>query len=323
MFNKLLMGTAALSLAASMAFGANGVRFNVAEGNMEEAYNKMVNEQIGDIGYILSDPHERINDGYAEKYNGTNLDNLGFMSITNDEGLRELLIKEPRIAGFAPFNLHVYKLKSENKTYVGHVTPCTMMDIVGVTDKKIRTEYKSLFPDLDKLVQDKIGGEVKYVEYTKLPDNPMMQFEFTFERPEDITEYVDEFQEKFEELFEEKKYIIAGYKNFSEAYEDLEEDFSKYDAFFVYSLCHFQFSESIFNRNNDGKVDGRPDAGVFAPCSMYMYIEKDSNKMHVGMPKLANWIAVMNITNPDKVAAIHKLDAQIIEMMKSSGAVEK
>lgn len=323
MFNKLLMGTAALSLAASMAFGAQGVRYNVAEGNQEEAYNKLVNEQIGEIGFILSDPHERINDGYAEKYGGTNLDNLGFMSITNDEALRPILLKEPRVAGFAPFNLHIYKLKSENKTYVGHVTPSTMLDIVGVKDPAIRSEYTAMFPALDKMVDAKIGGKVEYVEYSKLPDDRMMQFEFTFDRPDDINDYVDEFQDQFEEMFEDKKYIIAGYKNFREAYDDLEEDFSKYDAFFVYSLCHFQFSESIFNRNDKGTVDGRPDAGVFAPCSMYMYIEKGSNKMIVGMPKLANWIAVMGIKNKDKVNSIHKLDKQIIEMMKELGAKVK
>jgi len=323
MFNKLLMGTAALSLAASMAFAAQGVRFNVAEGNMEEAYNKMVNEQIESIGYILSDPHERINDGYAEKYHGSNLDNLGFMSITNDEALRTLLIKEPRIAGFAPFNLHVYKLKAEDKTYVGHVTPSTMMDIVGVKDKAIRKEYAAMFPALDKLVQDKIGGKVEYIEYDKLTANPMMNFEIKFDRPDDLNDFIDEFQEKFEEKFEDKKYIIAGYKNFRESYDDLEQDFSKYDAFWVYSLCHFSFSESVFNRNDNATVDGRPDAGVFAPCSMYMYIEKDSNTLVVGMPKLENWIAVMGIKDATKVASIHKLDAEIISMMKELGATVK
>ena len=54
MFNKLLMGTAVLSLAASMAFGAQGVRFNVAAGDKEHAYNTMVNEKIESVGFILS-----------------------------------------------------------------------------------------------------------------------------------------------------------------------------------------------------------------------------------------------------------------------------
>ncbi len=321
--NKLLSGAVALSVAAAVSYAAPAVRFNVADGNVEEAYNKLVNEKINSIGYVLSDPHERINDGYAEKYGATNLDNLGFMSVTNDEGLRELLIADPRIGGFSPFNLHIYKLKEENKTYVGHIVPETMLDIVGVQDKKTREGFVALFPSLDELVQKEIGGKVGISEYTALPEQPMMEFTISFDRPEAIEDYVDEFQEGFEELFEEKKYIIAGYKNFRETYDDLEQDFDKYDAYFVYSLCHFQFSDGIFNMNAKATKSARPDAGAFAPCSMYMYIEKDTNTMHVGMPKLENWIKVMNIKDPAKVKSILGLDKEIIGMMKSLGAKVK
>jgi uncharacterized protein (DUF302 family) len=315
MIKNLIKSTVALSLAATVAFGAQGVMFNVASGDAEEHYNTMINSELKVAGYSLSDPHERINDGYAEKYGSTNLDNLGFFSITNDKGVRELLLSNPEIGGFAPFNLHVYKLKAEDKTYVGHIMPETMMDIVGVQDKGARAKFAALFPALDKLVQDKIGGEVKYLEYDKLTEKPMMKFEIEFERPEDLTEYIDEFQGEFEAKFEENKYIIAGYKNFKETYDDMELEFDKYDAYYVYSLCHFKFSEGIFNQ-------GRPDAGVFAPCSMYMYVEAGSNKLKIGMPKLENWISVMKITDKQKVDAIHALDKEIISIMKELGAKE-
>ena len=317
MFKKLLLGSVALSMAATMAMAADGIRFNVAKGNKEAAYNKMVNESIESIGYYLSDPHERINDGYAEKYDTKpNLDNLGFFSIAEDGGLRELLIKAPELGGFSPFNLHIYKKMSEDKTYVGHIVPSTMLDIVGVTDKKVRSDFEALFPKLDKMVQDQIGGEVEITKYDHLTKNPMMKFDLTFDRPDDIIDFIEEFQEQYEEAFEGHDYIIAGYKNFREVYDDREEDFSKYDAYFVYSLCHFTFSEGIFNQ-------GRPDAGVFAPCSMYMYIEKDSNVLHIGMPKLENWIAVMNIKDAKKVDAIHALDKEIISIMNDLGAKSK
>lgn len=78
MFNRLLMGAAALSLVASVAFGAQGAKFYIGEGDKEKAYMDMVNNKISTIGFVLSDPHERINDAYKTKYGGTNLDNLGF-----------------------------------------------------------------------------------------------------------------------------------------------------------------------------------------------------------------------------------------------------
>ena len=307
-------------------FGAQGIIFNVVSGDAEKQYNIMINEKIETVDFVLSDPHKRINDAYEKKY-GTkgepeydsawnkNLDNLGFFSVSNDVGIRELLIKAPELGGFSPFNLHIYKVVNEDKTYVGHVVPQTMLDIVGIKDEAIKKEFIATFPKLDALVQKEIGGKVEISEFTSLPANPMMNFEITFDRPEDLGDYIDEFQENFEAVFEENNYIIAGFKNYKEAYDDLKLDFDKYDAYWTYSLCHFTFSYNIFNK-------GRPDAGAFAPCSMYMYIAKGSNKLVVGMPRLANWVSVLNINNKKMVKSVNDLDREIIAIMKKLGARE-
>ncbi len=331
MFNKITMGMIALSLATTMVFAVQGVRFNVGQGDKEETFNMMMEEDLEKVGFILSDPHERINDAYLKKYGQEkndgkvnpdydqnykkSLDNLGFFSITNDKKVRELMMKEPAIGGFSPFNLHIYKKSDEDKTYVGHVTPDTILDIVGIKDKTLRKAFNASFADLDAVVDEKIGGEVKYIEYTSLPEKPMMTFEYKFKRPKDMDDFIDEFQEAFEEKFEENGYIIAGYVNFVETYEDMEADFSGYDVYFVYSLCHFRFSYGIFNK-------GRPDTGVFAPCSMYMYIKEGSNKIIIGMPKLETWISVMGIKDTVKVKSIKTLDAEITKSMLELGAKE-
>ena len=329
MFNRLLTGIAALSLAATMAISADGIRINVTTEDVEDTYNTMVNEKAAEVGFILSDPHERINDAYLEKYGKPKidgkanpaydpdfkitLDNLGFFSVSNDEAIRTLLLKAPELGGFTPFNLHIYKEKGDNKTYVGHIKPEVMLDIVGIKDKEIRSEFIKSFEPLDALVEKEIGGKVIGAGFDKIPAQPMMQFEYTFDRPDEIGDFVDEFQEKFEEKFEENNYIIAGYKNYVETYDDLEEDFKRYDAYWVYSLCHFVFSYNIFNK-------GRPDAGAFAPCSMYMYIEKDKNVLHIGMPTLENWKTVLGIKDAKKLKSIDKIDKEIIDIMLELGA---
>lgn len=315
MFNRLLLGAAALSLAASMAFGAQGAKFYIGDGDKEKAYMDMVNNKITTIGFVLSDPHERINDAYKTKYGGTNLDNLGFFSITNDKVVGPLLLKEPALGGFSPFNLHIFKKQAEDKTYVGHVSPETMLDIVGVKDAEVRKQFIASFPELDKMVEKEIGSKTQTVEYKALPAKPMMTFEVPFERGASLDAFISDFQGKFEEKFEANKYIIAGYKDIKGSMTDNNIEFGRYDAYWVYSLCHFKFSEGIFNQ-------GRPDAGAFAPCSMYMYVEKGSNKLIVGMPRLENWIAVMGINDPKMVDSIHVLDKEIVGIMTELGAKE-
>lgn len=315
MFNRLFMGAAALSLAASMAFGAQGAKFYIGEGDKEKVYMEMINTKITTIGYVLSDPHERINDAYKTKYGGTNLDNLGFFSITNDKVIGPLLLKEPALGGFSPFNLHIYKKQGEDKTYVGHVSPETMLDIVGAKDKDVRAKFIASFPELDKMVEKEIGSKTHSVEYKALPAKPMMTFEVPFERGASLDGFISDFQGKFEEAFEANKYIIAGYKDIKGSMSDNNIEFGRFDAYWVYSLCHFKFSEGVFNQ-------GRPDAGAFAPCSMYMYVEKGSNKLIVGMPRLENWIAVMGINDPKMVDSIHALDKEITGIMMGLGAKE-
>jgi uncharacterized protein (DUF302 family) len=94
-------------------------------------------------------------------------------------------------------------------------------------------------------------------------------------------------------------------------------EFDRFDHYWVYSLCHFKFSYTIFN------VGKNPEAGAFAPCSMYMYLEKDSNVLKVGMPNVTNWISIANIKDPKMIEEIQNMDKKIVSLMKELGAVEK
>jgi len=328
MLKKSVRFVVALSLVATTVFGANGVRLNVIDGDASGKYEQERASSLkASTGFGVSDPHENIHDAYAKRYGDpqnpdydkdckVNLDQLSFIAVTNDKALYPLLKAAPEVAGFAPFNQLIYKKAGENKTYVGHLDPNTMLDIVGVKDANVRKEFVAMFEPLDKWTSEKLGGSVETSSFDALPSKTMMNFEIAVDRSGEVSDFIDSFQEKFEGTFEENKYIIAGYKNFKETYEDeLEMDFSEYDKFFVYSMCHFTFSYNMFNK-------GRPDAGAFAPCSMYMYIKKDSNIMRVGMPTLANWAAVMNIKDPAKLEWIKKIDAEMVSIMKSLGAKE-
>ena len=328
MIQHLIKSTLAFSLTAIVLYGAPANHFNIIDGDQEEKYEKEFLPSLEDAtGFSLSDPHEKIDDAYAKRYGNpknpdydkkwtTNLDNLGFFSVSNDIALHDILLSSPQAAGFQPFNLHIYKVKTENVTYIGHLDPTTMLNVTGVTNETDRKAYIEMFKPLDAYVTKEFGGKVINTTFDKLPAKPMMTFEFEVDKNGDVVEWVEAFQEKFEAAFEEKDYIIAGFKNFKEIYEeDLEMPFDTYDQFFVYGLCHFTFSYNVFNK-------GRPDAGVFAPCAMYFYIKKGSNKMVVGMPRLAVWAAVMEIKDPVKLEWIKKIDKEIVDIMKSLGAKE-
>ena len=286
------------------------------KGDVEKKYDAFVEKKIKSIGFVLSDPHKRVNDGYKKKYGSTKLNILSFMSVVNKNAISPLLEIDPRLAGFNPFNMLIYRKLGEENTHIGHLVPSAILDMIGITDEKVRTEYPKIIEPLDKMMKEEFGTDISKIKIDKMADKRMMNFEVAFERPEELDDFIDSFQEKFEEAFENKDYIIAGFFNYKESFDGVDR-LPSYDAFWVYSLCHFKFSYTVFD--NDG---GRPDAGLFAPCSMYMFIKKDENKLVVGMPRLGNWAATLGIKDEKRLSLVHQLDKEIPEIMATLGAVE-
>ncbi len=236
------------------------------------------------------------------------------MPVVNDEVIVPLLNIDPRIAGFAPFNMLIHKKLDENTTHVGHLMPKIMLEILGIEDKEVREKFTATFQSLDKLIEQEMGGKKSYMPYKKLPDQRMINFEYEFEAPEDIDDFVAEFQNTFELAFIDKGYLIAGYHNFMESTDDAEDILSDYDAFWTYSLCHLKFSYNMFD--NEG---ARPEAGLFAPCTMYMYIKKGTNKIVVGMYRLHNWSDTLDITDKERLVLVEQLDREIPEILTAFG----
>ena len=288
--------------------------FYTVDGNVEAKYNKIVAEELPKIGFNSADPHHRVNDQYKSKYGSTTLDVLSFLPVVNDNNVMPLFNIDPRLAGFAPFNMLIHKKLDEDVTHVGHLTPEAILDIIGISDKEVREKFIASFKPLDKLLDKEFGSDKKsYKTYTKLSKDNMLNFEYEFERPEDIDDFVDEFQNKFEMSFINKEYLIAGFHDFMGT-DNGEDILVNYDIFWGYSLCHLEYSYNMFD--NKG---ARPDAGLFAPCTMYMYVRKGSNKLVVGMPKLVNIMDTLGVKEPSRVALVKKLDREIPEILTAFG----
>jgi len=288
--------------------------FYTIDGDAQKQYNELVEKKLKSIGFNLSDPHKRVNDQYETKYGSTLLDVLSVMPVVKDDAILPLLNIDPRIAGFAPFNMLIYKKLDENKTHVGHLMPKTMLDILGIEDKEVRSKFSRTFKALDATIAQESGGKVSYLPYKKLPKQKMINFEYEFEAPEDMDDFISKFQNRFELSFINKQYLIAGHHNFMESTDNAEEILSDYDAFWTYSLCHLEFSYQMFD--NEG---ARPEAGLFAPCIMYMYIKKGTNKLVVGMPRLHNWSDTLDIKDEKRLSLVEKLDKEIPEILTAFG----
>jgi uncharacterized protein (DUF302 family) len=60
--------------------------------------------------------------------------------------------------------------------------------------------------------------------------------------------------------------------------------------------------------------------GLFAPCSLYMYVDEDEETLHIGMPRLANWLKVVGVDDAEKIEKMENLDADVISTFEELGA---
>lgn len=291
------------------------VLYTSAQNNDEEFF-PFVKEDLKDMGYFLSSPHHNVQAVYVNNFGSTTLNNLAFSTIMHEKTIRPLLNKDPRIAGFSPFNLLTFRKESDMKTVISHLTPEAMLDILQIDDKEIRTTFIKSFEPLDKAISEKFDAEKSYVKVQGYAKDTMMNFEIPFEEPEDIDDFLEEFEEKFRTAFELKGYIIAGFYNIKWSFNSEQDVMPDYRSFWTFSLCHIPFSYNVF----DGDL-GLPIAGVFAPCSMYVYVREGENKVVIGMPTLNAWASALNITDPKKLEKINQLDEEIPSIIKSLGGI--
>ncbi len=307
----LLILTISLSQAAILA------EFYGSKGNADKALSAMA-KKFGDINYSVIGKNEHIELHYLNAFQEKNLDILNFYTITDKVTMRKLLIKNPDFGAYTPFNLLGYKklagTEDSNDTWYGHLNVETMLNIIGEKDEATKQTFRDMVARVDKLIQKEMKPTLKNTMKFDhhLPKQPLLKMVKKFEGVEDIDAYVEDFVMEHDSMFTKHHFVIAGFLDLKFEYADMELDFDEYDAYWVSSLCHFQFSNSVFNHD-------APHAGVFAPCSIYFYIPKGSNELHVGYATVENWLTTTNIKDESQLSYMKKVADEVLEVFEELG----
>jgi len=320
-FREISKIVATLILSATLSYGS-GVLADLhgTKGQPDKELGAMV-KKLNTIGFEAVGKNEHIEMHYYGKYKEKNLDLLNFYPVINKKEMRELILANPDFGAYAPFNLLAFKKLAKDggdTTWYGHLDADTMLNIIGEKDEARRKKFKDMVAKLDDIVikEMKPTEEKKLTFDGDLPKQPLLKMVKKFERPDDLEEFIESFVMEHDGLFAKKEFVIAGFLDLKFEYDDLELPFDKYDAYWVSSLCHFGFSNTVFNH-------GDPHAGVFAPCSVYFYIPKDSNELHVGYATVDNWISTTGIKEPKKVAYMKQISKSVEEALSELGFVRE
>ena len=287
-----------------------------SEGNKEKEIDGLI-KKIDTIGYSTVSVNKNIQVHYYNKFDEQNVEMLSFFGMVNKEKIRPLLLANPDFGAYAPFNFLVYKTldtAQDNNTWYGHLASDTMLDIIGEKNPNNRKQFTSIVVSFDTLVNKEMTPALskKFEHMKPLPKHGLTKFVKKFERTDDMETFIEDFIAKHDSLFSKHEFLITGFIDYKFEYEDMEVDFDKYDAYWVSLLCHFKFSNAIFNR-------GVPEGGMFAPCSVYFYIPKGSNELHVGYASVDNWVNALNFRDQKRIDYMKAIDAEVQEIFEAMG----
>ena len=194
--------------------------------------------------------------------------------------------KYPNIGLFSPMSMSIWTRKGTKTISIASLSADAMAEIMGIpADDAELVAY-------GKLVQEALkealpNAKVEKVAYEmKQPEGPLVSTaQGNFDPEADWEEVKDKFQADFEQALIPAQFINAGFNDLN---YDMEE--SGYEAFTfydVYSICYLEVIYTVSKTH--------PEAGAFAPCSLYMCQKKGTNKMEIGFPSVYNWIASVAI----------------------------
>ena len=320
-FREISKIVTSLVIGVTLSYGSGIlVSLQGTEGQPDKELGAMV-KKLDSIGFEAVGKNEHIETHYYNKYKEKNLDLLNFYPVIDKKSMRELLLANPDFGAYTPFNLLAFKKIAKDggdTTWYGHLDADTMLEIIGEKDEANKKKFKNMVIKLDNFVtkEMKPTKSKKLTFDGELPAKPLLKMVMKFDRPDDIEEFVEDFIMKHDGLFAKKEFVIAGFLDLKFEYGDMNLDFDKYDAYWVSSLCHFGFSNSVFNH-------GDPQAGVFAPCSVYFYIPKGQNELHVGYATVDNWITTTGIKESKKVAYMREISDSVKKTFEELGFTQE
>jgi len=270
---------------------------------------KTIEEAFKKAGFFIS-ANRDMNKPFTLQFKKSGFDVYNLFTFYKKDVVLELAKKYPNIGLFAPMSISIYTKKGDKKISVSSLTATAMQKIMKIpADEKLLTDLRALVVKTLKTAMP--NAKVEKLAYKIVEPKGELVSTFTMEMDEkDWDEELEDMKMGFEGDLASNGFIIAGQNNLGDDFE--ESNYEGFDFYEVYSICKLPVIYTI--------AKTRPEAGAFAPCSLYMEKEKGKNEMHIAFPSVYNWMSSLSIDDKKDMEVLE--DAQTRMKKILSGLVE-
>ena len=300
------MGVAAVVVANDTKSAAHNVNILTADNSDGKITPKSIAAVFEKAGFFINDNRDML-PPFRKNFKEVDFDVYNLFTIFKKDVVVKLVQKYPNIGLFSPLSMSIYTRKGTKTISISSLSAAAMAEIMGIpADDAELIAY-------GKLIQETLraalpNGKVEKVAYEmKEATGPLVStVQFAMDPNADWEEVKDEFQENFEAALIPAKFINAGFNDLN--YEFEENGYEAYTFYDVYSICYLEVIYTVSKTH--------PEAGAFAPCSMYMYQKKGTNTMQIGFPSVYNWIASLAMEDKASVDVLMMAQGKMEAVLK-------
>jgi uncharacterized protein (DUF302 family) len=293
-----------------VASASDDIQIYTADNAKGEITGASIEKAFEDAGFLIS-ANKDLNIAFNAKYQKTNDKMYWLFQSYKADLVLELVKITPKAALFAPLSMSIYMHKGSNDISVSSLSIDGMAKITGIpANNKHMVIYAKLVRDT--LAKALPNGHFQKIKNKILKPEGELITNFSFEMEETeadaMAEEFEGVQTEMEGSLEMAGFVIAGFNQLGEEFKEVGYD--KYDFFDAYSICKIPVIYPV------SKV--HPEAGAFAPCTLYMYKEKGSSMVHMAYPSVYNWISSLGIKDKESIDVLINAQNKMIEMINET-----
>jgi len=270
---------------------------------------KMISDSMHNMG-LVSAGNNDMNKPFSQRFPKVHYKTYNLAMYQNDALTLALIKKYPNFGALAPLTMSIWTA-ADGSINVSTLTLDGMARAAAIpkTDPDL-VAYAALITKSLKATLP--TGEFKFLDYDiKEPNNTFAQtFEIDVDPEADLEEVKDDFESEFEGEMEPLGFLMPSYSNLQEElFEPAKYDV--YDFYSTYSICKFDVIYPVSKLH--------PEAGAYAPCSMYFYKKKGEDKMVIGYLGVDNWIKTLDIEDQESMKPLYEAQGLINNILTEMG----
>ena len=255
-----------------------------------------VEKAFADLDFII-DVNNNMNIAFKAKFKNTRHDLYHLFVVHNSKFVSTLSKKYTSVGLFSPMSMSLYSRTGSHNFSISSLTLDGWSKITGIpkTDKDLVAYTELVTKALKKAMPNGKFEKVNYNIETK-KGKLVSNFTYKMDPKLDFIEQKEDFQEEVEGELESMGFVYPSFVEFSAEFE--AEGNTEYEIFDAYSICKISVIYAVSEK--------RPEAGAYAPCTLFMYQKKGESELHISFPTVYNWISSMDMDDANAIKILKK-----------------